>query len=222
MLETAVEKIRAYWESLRLEGDIPLRTAVDPRGIEAALEFAFMVERVAPGVARLRLAGMHLIDLMGMEVRGMPLSAFFCENDRHAAMDMIEAVFCRPEAVEAELTGADGATAQMLLLPLRGETGTVTRALGCLVSKGHAATAPQRFSITHIAHGSLPERASAQPVGQVIYPGPVFGAISGGPARNAQPKKAESGTIVMLPRATPAAQVDESKTTTLQNIPNLS
>ena len=59
MFETAVEKIRTYWESLRIEGDIPLRAAVDPRGIEAALEFAFMVERVAPGVARLRLAGGH-------------------------------------------------------------------------------------------------------------------------------------------------------------------
>ena len=55
---------------------MPRRAEIDPRGIENALEYAFILERIAPGMARIRLAGIHLSDLMGMEVRGMPLTSF--------------------------------------------------------------------------------------------------------------------------------------------------
>ena len=61
---------------------MPLRSEIDPRGLKGALEYCFVLERIAPGLARLRVAGSHLGDLMGMEVRGMPITAFYDENGR--------------------------------------------------------------------------------------------------------------------------------------------
>ena len=37
---------------------------------------------MAPSVARFRLAGAHLSELMGMEVRGMPMTALFLPDAR--------------------------------------------------------------------------------------------------------------------------------------------
>ena len=61
-----------------------MRADIDPRGIEPLISSAFIAERIAPGVVRLRVAGMHLNDLMGMEVRGMPLTTFIAPSDRDA------------------------------------------------------------------------------------------------------------------------------------------
>ena len=55
-------QMRAYWEGLRADRLVPQRAEVDPRGIERALEYAFILDRIAPGIGRFRLAGMHLTD----------------------------------------------------------------------------------------------------------------------------------------------------------------
>ncbi len=61
----ALSQVEAYWEGLRQGRDVPMRSDIDPRGIEDALEYAFILERIAPGLARLRVAGSHLSDVMG-------------------------------------------------------------------------------------------------------------------------------------------------------------
>ena len=63
--QRALDLVEAYWTALRGARLVPSRSEVDPRGIEAALDRAFVAERIAPGVARLRLAGAHLADLNG-------------------------------------------------------------------------------------------------------------------------------------------------------------
>lgn len=73
---SALNQVESYWEALRGTRMMPKRSEIDPRGIESALEYTFILERIAPGMARLRIAGSHLSDLMGMEVRGMPLTSF--------------------------------------------------------------------------------------------------------------------------------------------------
>lgn len=70
--------VEHYWHELATaRGEVPLRSEIDPRSIENALEYAFLAERIAPGLAKLRVAGAHLNDLMGMETAGMPLSTLF-------------------------------------------------------------------------------------------------------------------------------------------------
>ena len=151
---TTLTQLRAYWESLRAGGAPPMRSAVDPRGIAGTLEHAFVIERVAPGMARFRVAGMHLCDLMGMEVRGMPLSSLFEPEDRNTLSTALEQVFSGPAVFEARLSsprglGRPALEAHMLVLPLRDWRGQPGVAMGALVATGEIGRAPRRFGIDH-------------------------------------------------------------------------
>ncbi len=155
MTWAALKQVEAYWEGLRHGRMVPLRTDVDPRGIENVLEHAFILERIAPGLARFRLAGVHLVDLIGMEVRGMPLTSFFTPESRKKVTAALEEVFQGPETAEIHLSGEKGfgkpdLQARMLLLPLKSDLGDVSRILGCLVADGQIGRTPRRFDVTDI------------------------------------------------------------------------
>jgi hypothetical protein len=148
-----VGEVTAYWEGLRCGRQVPLRSEVDPRGIERALEFAFVIERIAPQVARFRLAGMHLNDLLGMEVRGMPITSMFTVAGRTEVATAMERVFQEPAVVSMRLRAETGIgkpplDARMLLLPLRSDLGDISRALGCFVARGQIGRAPRRFDVS--------------------------------------------------------------------------
>ena len=155
MLFPALKTVEAYWEGLREGRLIPSRADIDPRGMQNALEFAFILERIAPGVGRFRLAGMHLTDLMGMEVRGMPLTAMFVPESRAKISAALEAVFETPQVTTVSLTaergiGRGAMDAQLLLCPLKSDLGDVNRVLGCLQSKGEIGRQPRRFEVTDV------------------------------------------------------------------------
>lgn len=147
-----LRQAEAYWTALRHNGDVPRRSDVDPRGLRNILEYAFVLERVAPGIARFRLAGQHLIALAGMEVRGMPMTAFFQPESRARIAEIMEETFSGPAVSELSLHGearygrpaCDG---HMILLPLRGDQGAVNRLLGVVVTDGGKGHAPTRFEI---------------------------------------------------------------------------
>lgn len=149
---SAISQVEAYWDALRGMRMMPKRSEIDPRGIEAALEYTFVLERIAPGMARIRIAGSHLSDLMGMEVRGMPLTSFITPPGRVQMSDALEEVFQRPAVCELRLTsevsaGQPQMDARMLLLPLKSDLCDVSRILGCFVAQGDLGTAPRRFDI---------------------------------------------------------------------------
>jgi len=151
----AVTQIEAYWEGLRAGRLLPRRSEIDPRGIENALEYAFILERIAPGIARMRIAGSHLTDLMGMEVRGMPASTFFTPAGRNTFSEALEDVFDGPATATLDLIaergiGKPAMEAKMLLLPLKSDLGDVSRVLGCLTTKGDVGRTPRRFEIQGI------------------------------------------------------------------------
>ncbi len=151
-----ISEVRAYWEALRDGRDLPYRSEIDPRGLERALEYTFVLERVAPQVARFRLAGMHLNDLMGMEVRGMPMTSLFTPKARAEIAETLEQVFTGPRTADLILTGETGfgkpgLSGRLLILPLRSDLGDVSRALGCLMSEGPVGRAPRRFDIVDCA-----------------------------------------------------------------------
>lgn len=148
----AVNEVEAYWEGLRMGRLVPMRSEIDPRGIERALEYTFILERIAPGLARFRLSGLHLNDLLGMEVRGMPFTSFFTPKDRQLICDTLEDVFDGPQVAELILSGERSIgkpvlDAKVILLPLRSDMGEVTRIIGCLVSSGPIGRAPRRFDV---------------------------------------------------------------------------
>ncbi len=164
----AIAQVEAYWEGLRNGRPMPARAEVDPRGISEVLEYAFVLEKVAPGMARLRVAGRHLADLLGMEVRGMPLSAMFLPEARKQLARAMETAFTSPASIRMTLKGDTGFTrpaleAQMFLAPLRDEEGRPTRMLGALQSTGKIGRAPRRFAIREMDVNTLLGEAGAMP-----------------------------------------------------------
>ena len=156
--QNASVEIRAYWESLRRDGQVPLRADIDPREIEAVLPYAFILERIASQVARFRVAGQHLAQLMGSDARGMPLTTCFLPGSRDRVAATLEQVFRGPEIAELDLRAPGGLTGfgrraltgRMILLPLCSDLGDVTRALGCLVTSDVTGRAPRRCDIENV------------------------------------------------------------------------
>lgn len=156
-------EMREYWHSLRRNGSVPLRADVTADAIYKVLDYAFLVERLAPEMARFRLVGQHLIDLMGMELRGMPLCSLINQDSRKQMCKVTETVFRAPQIAELKLSARSGPgsskmSGSMLLLPLKSDLDDVTRALGCLVSEGTIGIGPQRFDLagakfTPVIHG---------------------------------------------------------------------
>ncbi len=149
----------AYWSNMRKGHTVPRRTDIDPRGIESVLENAFVAEKIAPGLARLRIAGTHLSDLMGMEVRGMPLSAFIAPEQRETLAELLVEVFDRPAIVKIHVEAPGGVGRRVLkgtliLLPLRSDLGDISRALGCFLTDGLIGRTPRRFNI--VSHSVEP------------------------------------------------------------------
>lgn len=148
----SIKRVEGYWEGLRNGRLMPARGEVDPRGIADVLEYAFVLEKVAPGVARIRLAGMHLNDLMGMEVRGMPITAMFLPESRRALQVHLESVLESPAKITLSLESDHGLTrprleAQLVLLPLKDREGRPSRILGALQARGSIGRGPRRFNI---------------------------------------------------------------------------
>ncbi|WP_298848251.1 PAS domain-containing protein [uncultured Ruegeria sp.] len=164
-----IRQAEAYWTALLSGDSVPMRSQIDPRGLDNVLEFTFILERIAPGLARFRLAGSHMNTLAGMEVRGMPLTAFFQPDDRSQLQDVLEQVFAAPAVVELGLVsgGALGRTrmqARMILLPLKSDLGDVSRVLGVMIADGAIGKTPRRFSISD---------TRIKPVSEIQVPAPA-------------------------------------------------
>lgn len=155
-----LSEVRAYWEGLREAGALPRRDQIDPRGIAGALEQVFLIERIAPGLARFRLAGMGVSEVLGMDVRGMPLSSVFDPVARDRLAPALEAVFRDNVALDLWLEAERGIgrptlAARLLLLPLVSTRGLTDLALGCLALDGQIGRTPRRFAISALLSETL-------------------------------------------------------------------
>lgn len=146
-----LEQAWRYWTSQRKGGDLPRRASLDPKAMGPILGHAMVLDRARPGAVRVRLGGHVLTQLMGMEVRGLPVRAFFDIADRDRVMAHVEDVFETPSTLEFDLI-SDGrggiVTGRMLILPLLDMTGDVTKALAVLVTDRVVADPPRRFQLT--------------------------------------------------------------------------
>ncbi len=178
-------QVRGYWEGLRQDGQPPLRSDVDPRGMAGALEYSFVIERVAPGIARFRIAGMELTDIMGMDVRGMPMLSLIDPPSRADFGHALEAVFAGPAILEMSLEaergiGRPALEGRLLILPLRNRAGATALAMGCLATEGVTGRAPRRFAI---ARKMLTPLADATPAPALALGMAEDAAPFEGPAR---------------------------------------
>ncbi|MFX0544498.1 PAS domain-containing protein [Roseovarius sp. S1116L3] len=193
---SSLAAFEAYWRKMRRGAIVPRRSDIDPRGIEDLLSNAFIAERIAPGLARLRIAGGHLTDLMGMEVRGMPISAFLEPGARDELAGHLVWLFDHPATLRLSLIsaarpGAPELKGALLMMPLRSDLGDISRALGCLISTGAIGRGPRRFEIAQAT--VTPLESSANPdASPRLLP--------------AEPERAENAR---LPKTAPARRASE-------------
>lgn len=155
-----VERIATYWETVRGNRLVPERSEIDPRGLEGTLGHAFILERLTGGLARFRIAGSHLSQLTGLELRQMPISALFVPGSRQTLADALIAVFEEPAIVRMQIRSPGGfgraaLQGNMVLLPLRSDLGDVDRVLGGLVMDGPVGPKPRRFEVLNQTRKSL-------------------------------------------------------------------
>jgi hypothetical protein len=172
-------KVDRYWQSQRRGRVAPLRSDIDPRAIAAALPYVLIAERLAPGIARLRIAGSELNDLLGMEARGMPMTVFAEPDARRVLNSAIEDVCASPAVVEMRLTaaasyGRPALAGRLMLWPLLSEAGLLDRILGCLVPIGETGRVPRRFQISAPRLYRLDPSPKAAPRVDHILPQPGF------------------------------------------------
>lgn len=170
-------RVCSYWASLRQDGSVPRRARIDPQALADALPDVFLAEIVAPHVARLRLCGHRIEDLMGMDMRGMPLSVL-CQGDaREALAEALEQVALGARVI-LSLQAEDGfglppMQARLALMPLADEAGRITRILGVIERDGEAGRAPRRFALAKplAQPDAVPQPARKPPVLRVITGG---------------------------------------------------
>lgn len=147
-------QLLAYWDALRpSDGALPRRADIDPRGIADLLDRVVLAERIARGQLRIRLAGMAVCDLLGMDLRGMPLSALFVGDSRLMLADRLESVLAGPSIARLSLEAERAVLrppmrAAMLALPLAGEDGSANRILALLHTERDPGRAPRRLVLT--------------------------------------------------------------------------
>lgn len=147
-----LQSLEDYWQTLRHAQRLPARTDIAPSEIDSALPYAFILQRVAPGIARFRVAGQRLHDLLKMDARGMPLGTLFLPEAREQTQRLLEAAFTGPAIVSIPLASPGtlmrpALKGTMLLLPLRDQGNNATRILGALVTDHDGGSRPRRFAI---------------------------------------------------------------------------
>jgi hypothetical protein len=185
----AVALALAHWDQLRAGRPMPQRDEIDPRALAQALEFMFVAEPVAPGVARLRLAGQHLHLLLGMEPRGMPLCALFEGPARAEIADAVDQVVrhgvrvLMPVRSEGGL-GRPAIEGLLALMPLADGEGKVHRLLGAMQTRGGIGRTPRRLTLSGPARRLMGTPATGTPeLAAAGGPGrPTLRVIRGGRA----------------------------------------
>ena len=195
MNDPIINSLKQYWEKLRAGRVAPYRSEIDPRQFEHALENVFILEIIGDDNIRVRLAGMRLCEMMGMEVRGMSPRAFMMPEDRdrldQAVLDVVNNTSVIEFTLETIDYNGNVGTAYLLLMPLRSDFGEITRILGCISDNGSHYEAPVRFRITQKKHDrieftSAPERQPEPGFAEhdtgfsTSSPRPRFSSIDGG------------------------------------------
>ena len=147
-----LQGVESYWRGLFSGDRLPERTAIDPGKLGAAIEDSMILEKVAPGIARIRVAGQNLHTLFGTEPRGVPLSFVMRPAARAELAHAVEACFNKPALVELPIEAARAPRepqlgGRLLLLPLLDGFGRTTRALTVLALSGQMGKGHRRFDI---------------------------------------------------------------------------
>ena len=184
MTKTTLQTLRAHWENLREGRQLPLRSEIDPRAMPDVLDNLFILEKLNPTDIRVRIAGLTLCEMMGMEVRGQSPETFFSDNARGRFAAVITDVMERPTIAQLGLDTTDKmgneATAEMILLPLRSDFGDVSRVIGCVSAPDKGFAAPVRFHVRSVDMEPVFQDKTDNPASTFGFAEPKVGFIMDG------------------------------------------
>lgn len=126
----------AYWDKVRGNRATPRRFEIDPGKIAGILPSTFILERLDPETYRFRLAGTHVCDMFGSELRGTNFLSGWSHSDRTSLVRHLAALSKQGAIETIHLEAAPVARAstsfEAILLPLRHTGDTIDRVLGAL------------------------------------------------------------------------------------------
>ncbi len=151
MSNSLFQTLISHWQGLRVDGQVPFRSQIDPRLFPDALENIFILENTGTEQFRIRHTGMLLCEMMGYEVRGQSAGSMMQARCREKLALLLGQVLARPGIAELTLVAQDLhdniISLKMLLLPLRSDFGDLNRVLGCISTPVVPYVAPLRFGI---------------------------------------------------------------------------
>lgn len=199
--------LRGYWEGLRTSGALPQRTVISPNGLGGAIEHCFIIERIAQGVGRFRVAGSKVGDILGIEPRGMPVTLLLEPVARAMLTRVLDDVFTTATALDITLEaeraiGRPQLHARMILLPIADPNGAYHHAIGALALTGDVGRAPRRFSITRLHREVLQAPSASEGAIKSAVTPLLAGAANGALAH---PLTLSAHLPEISPRALPSA-----------------
>ena len=140
MRHATSRELFAYWNRIRGSEPAPRRSDIEPGDIRRVLPDTFILEVIAPGNQRVRLAGTRMCALYGREIKGGNFLDLWSDEDRASIAGAAERVAEEGAGVviEVELVSARDRTVgcEFLLLPLRHGPASHDRILGsCAVHR---------------------------------------------------------------------------------------
>lgn len=173
---TLISRVTDYWASLPRHGGAPQRSSVQAADLTDALPHIFLAQIVTTRVAKFRIVGHQIEDLMGMEMRGMPLTALFTGTAREEIQSAVTHVRRGARvllSLEAETGfGLPKLDAVLALMPLSDSSGTITHLMGVVEPSGTSGRRPRRFA--------LAQPCAVSPVAQPQPGKPALRVIQGG------------------------------------------
>lgn len=146
-----LHELAMYWTTLN-QGDLPRRSDIDPRKLEAVLPYLFILDRIDPKDARIRLGSTHLDTLVGAPARGMLYSELIDPSSHDIVAHGLQKLWVKhtPQAFDIKssfTSGRDTLSGKVILFPLRDVFGRVTKAIGALQVFGRVKYPPYTFDI---------------------------------------------------------------------------
>jgi len=137
MKAKASRQVYDYWNRLRAGRAAPLRRELDPGDLKDMLPDIMILEQKDPLTYRFRLAGTRMCSYYGRELRGNNILDIWSRAERESIESLL---FSVTEDAAAAVLGfsafndeEDGAAMEMLLLPLKHDSGSLTRVFGSIV-----------------------------------------------------------------------------------------